>query len=106
MSDLLIILFILFVLLAFVWVTFGYINYRKFMASMNVYETSYIKHEQLEKSAPTVELKTKHFNEKENLINKYPRMHEVLLTKEEQGDKFYRTILLSFLKYGFLYNMT
>ena len=106
MNDLLIILFILLVLLTFVWIVFGYINYRKFISSMNVYETTYIKHEKLEKTAPTVELKTKHFNEKENLINKYPRLHEVLLTKEEQGDKFYRTILLSFLRYGFLYNMT
>ena len=76
------------------------------MLSMNIYETTYIKHEQLEKTAPTVELKTKHFNEKENLINKYPRLHEVLLTKEEQGNKFYRTILLSFLRYCFLYNIT
>ena len=89
----------------FIWLTFGYVNYRRFMLSMDFYEETYRKHEQLEKTAPTVELKTKHFNEKENLINKYPRLHEVLLTKQEQGEGFYKRLLLSFLKYGFLYNV-
>ena len=106
MNENLIIASVSLIAFIFIWLTFGYVNYRKFMLSMDVYEETYRKHEQLEKTAPTVELKTKHFNEKENLINKYPRLHEVFLTKEEQGDKFYRTILLSFLRYGFLYNMT
>lgn len=76
------------------------------MKALIVYETSYIKHKKLEELATDVAMQTKHFNEKEELTNKYPNLYRSMITKQEDEEAFEKNTRNSFLRYGILYNFT
>lgn len=104
MSSIILFFIVSFIVLVIVWLAVGYLNYSRFLNVMAVYEEEYKKHEKLETLSQSVELKTNHFLKKETLINEYGGLHRAYLTKEEEGEKFYKNARNSFLRYGFLYN--